>query len=168
MPRRRSFGKKIDTVHWTGVGGQVLALASAGTAAVQLVPAQHLSETLLRIRGEWVCAFNASIADGVGAVITAGIIQVPEGTGATVLWSPGADGDAPWIWWDVMNLNYEEYVVDAVQGVHASSGRRVVDSKAMRKIRNTELQLVVENEDPGALTGSSVNVLFAGRILSGS
>jgi len=168
MARRRSFGKKIDTVHWTGVFANALGIASAGTQGTTLLPAQHLPETLMRIRGEWTAAMDGALADGSGARVTCGMILVPEGTGTTVLWSPSTDGDAPWIWWDVMHLDYEEYVADVIESTMTASGRRVIDSKAMRRVRNEELQFVVENTDPGALTGSSVNVLVAGRVLSGS
>jgi len=168
MAHRRGSGKTIDTVHWTGFLANIASLATGGTVAVTLLVAQHLPETLLRIRGEWNAFMEATLANASGARITGGIIQVPEGTGTTVLWSPETDADAPWIWWDVMNLSYIEYVTDAVQAVASSSGRRVIDSKAMRKIRNTELQLVVENSDPGTLTGVGGNVLLAGRALYGS
>ena len=108
------------------------------------------------------------LASGIGVAYAMGIIQVPEGTGATVLWSPITDGDAPWIWWDCMHLIYEEFVVDAVQASEVSSGRRVIDSKAMRKIRNTELQVVAENATMTGLTAGAVLSSLTVRVLSGS
>ena len=85
-----------------------------------------------------------------------------------MLWVPEDDGDAPWIWWDVFNLIYREHVSDVVGSMQTSSRARVIDSKAMRKIRNTELQLVIQNADIGALTGIGVDVAVSGRILAGS
>jgi len=96
MPRRRS-GKKIDFVHWAYGNATASALA-AGTNGATLFPAQHLPETLLRMRGELMSWGDANLAPGVNARIGCGIILVPEGTGSTVLWSPITDGDAPWIW----------------------------------------------------------------------
>ena len=165
--RRSGFAKKIEVVHWTGAAGEFVTQA-AGTAAGLLFAAQHLPETLLRIRGEWVCGLTSSLANGQGAQISMGIIQVPESTGTTVLWSPFTDSDAPWIWWDSMSFIYREYVVDAIASTPASSARRVIDSKAMRKLRNTELQLVIENTTIPALTATAVDANLNVRILAGS
>ena len=158
-------GKKLDSVHWTPFLQNTPSLA-AGTAAKTLVAAQHLPETLLRIRGEWACWLEGVQAGGAGIQVTAGVILVPEGTGATVLWSPFTDGDAPWIWADSATLAYEEYVVDVAYSVDLVSMRRVIDNKAMRRNRNQEIQLVVENTT-NAGTAAFVNVQIAGRVLSG-
>ncbi len=167
MADRQRHQKKIDTVHWTGVSGQFIGQA-AGAAAGNLSPSQHLPETLLRTRGEWVASLLGGLGSGAGAQISMGIIQVPEGTSTTVLWSPFTDADAPWIWWDSISLLYFEYVADVVQSSQSSSGRRVVDSKAMRKLRNTEIQLVIENTTIPGVTATSVAVNLNARILSGS
>jgi len=167
MARRSGHAKKIDSVHWEVGAGQFIGQA-AGTAAGTFFPAQHLPETLLRFRGEWAAALFGALGSGIGVQLTIGVIQVPEGTGSTVLWSPFTDGDAPWIWWDVMNLIYVEQVTDVVYSNQTSSGRRVIDSKAMRKLRNTELQLVVENTTIPGLTTASIDVNVCGRVLAGS
>ncbi len=106
-------GKKIETVHWTPAIDSTASL-SAGTVAVSLLAAQHLPETILRMRGEWSCWLEGAQTGGAGIAMTAGIVLVPEGTGSTVLWSPITDGDAPWIWWDTFMLSYEEYVTDVI------------------------------------------------------
>jgi len=160
--------KKIDTVHWTLIQEQAIALSVGGTVGSTALPAQHLPETLMRIRGEWSATMAVNLADGSGAAVTAGLILVPEGTGTTVLWSPNTDGDAPWIWWDTFGLIYREYVTDAVASDAIANRARVIDSKAMRKVRNRELQFVVENVDPGALTGVAVDVIMTARVLSGT
>ena len=166
---RGRHAKKIQTVHWqAGAPVNVVGIASAGISGVNLLAAQHLPETILRMRGEWMCAFNGALGTASGARLVAGMILVPDGTGSTVTWSPIADSDAPWIWYDVIHLDYQEYVVDAVQSAQASSARRLIDSKAMRVNRNQELQFVVENEDPGTLSGQAANVLAHVRVLSGS
>ncbi len=167
MADRARHAKKIDTVHWTGAAGQFVGQA-AGTAAGNLFPAQHLPETLLRIRGEWAVNLANVATPGTAAQITAGVIQVPEGSSTTVTWSPFTDADAPWIWWDSITLLYAEQVADVIASFMTSSGRRVVDSKAMRKLRNTELQLVIENTTVPGLTAASVNMNFNARVLSGS
>ncbi len=163
--RRSGFAKKIDTVHWTYGSFDALALA-AGTIAVNAFPAQHLPETLLRTRGEVMVYAQGLDAPGVVASLGVGMIQVPEGTGTTVLWSPITDGDAPWIWVDYFIIGYEEKVTDVIAVQELQGARRVIDSKGMRKLRNTELQVVFENASiSGALPISTAGQM---RILSGS
>ena len=162
---RRGHAKKIDVVHWTYGSFNATAFA-AGTVAANVFPAQHLSETLLRTRGEWIVGIDAGQAPGIVVSVAVGLILVPEGTGTTVLWSPITDGDAPWLWWDTMNLRYEELVTDVIQPSEQSGGRRVIDSKAMRKVRNREIQFVAENATVETL--GSVNITGAVRVLSGS
>ena len=166
MARRRTgFQKKIDMVHWTRGSAQFAALA-AGTQAATLFAAQHLPETHLRLRGEYCATLDGGQANAVGIGLTMGIIMVPEGTGTTVLWSPFTDGDAPWVWWDVAHLMYEEAVVDAVASQNTLSVRRVIDSKAMRKVRNQEFQFVAENTTIQA--ASAINVFAEVRALAGT
>jgi len=167
MPRRSGFAKKIDTVHWTLIS-EVFVDQAAGTAGVTALAAQHLPETLMRIRGEWMATFAAAPADGSGVSVTCGLILVPEGTGTTVLWSPISDGDAPWIWWDSFGLLWQEPSADVTMSGEASGARRVIDSKAMRKVRNRELQLVVENATVTGRTAATIDAVLMARVLSGS
>jgi len=164
MARRSGHAKKIDNVHWTYGSFNFLAL-TAGTIASTLFPAQHLPETLLRTRGEWAAGLDGTKAPAVGVACTIGMIQVPEGTGTTVLWDPVVDGDAPWIWWDVFHLDHEEQVTDVIGGLGAFA-RRIIDVKAMRKLRNTELQVVCSNATIQGATG--VNVAGSMRVLTGA
>ncbi len=163
--RRSGHAKKIETVHWTY--GSFSSLAqSTGSIAATVYGAQHLPETLLRIRGEYTTYIDSAsvpptlIAGGIG------LILVPEGTSTTVLWSPLTDGDAPWIWVDYFHLGYEEMVTDVIS-VQAMLGfRRVIDNKAMRRIRNQEVQCVIEQATVGG--GESINTALQVRSLFGS
>ncbi len=163
--RRGGFQKKIETVHWTygSFGGNAFA---AGVFGLNVLSAQHLPETILRIRGEWLAYIDGVQAPSTSFAVSVGLILVPEGTGSTVLWSPITDGDAPWIWWDTTVLAYEEYVVDVIDNPGASFVRRVIDNKAMRKSRNMEMQFVMENATIG--NAGSANVQGAARFLAGS
>ncbi len=162
---RGRHAKKIDSVHWT-LGNFVFGAQAAGVVASTFLAAQHLPETLLRIRGEWVADFDGIQSAAIGVTVGVGIVQVPEGTGTTVLWSPISDGDAPWIWWDVMHLLYDEMVQDVIGSQMVLSGRRVIDSKAMRKLRNTELQVVCENVT--GIGAATINAVGSARVLAGS
>ncbi len=164
MARRRS-GKKIDFLHWT-VGALDVQSHAAGNVATTVLGAQHLPETIMRIRGE-VTVFKEGVsAPSLGAIITMGLVLVPEGTGTTVLWNPFTDGEAPWIWWSTAFIGYEEAVVDVVDYPGITSARQVIDSKAMRINKNMELQFVVENTT--TIAALSVNVQGAVRVLSGT
>jgi len=162
---RSRHGKKIDVVHWT-VGAIAVQGLSAGSIGVMVLPAQHLPETLLRTRGELAVALSSQVADGVGVNAIMGLILVPEGTGTTVLWSPFTDGDAPWLWWAAVPLLHTEYVVDVLGTPMTSAARVMIDSKAMRKVRNTELQFVCENLT--SFSAGDVDVFGSVRVLAGS
>ncbi len=138
---------------------------SAGVVGVNVFAAQHEPETILRIRGEYACYLDGVQAPGVRVAITAGLILVPEGKGTTVLWSPGTDPDAPWMWYDAATLAYEEFVTDVTYADGMTYVRRIVDNKAMRISRNQELQFVMENVSLGS--ASAVNGTFSGRGLAG-
>ena len=57
-------------------------------------------------------------------------------------------------------------MTDVVDVPGITSARRVIDSSAMRKIRNQEIQFVVENATIGL--AASVNVQGQIRILAGA
>ncbi len=164
MARRRS-GKKIDFTHWT-YGSFAQAAQAAGTVAATMFTAQHEPETNLRFRGSMSCFIDGIPTPGDWASIGIGMILVPEGTGTTVLWSPITDGDAPWCWVSYFEVAYEERVTDVIADQNMDSYREVIDSKAMRIVRNQELQVVVENATLG--TALEVNIALSGRSLSGT
>ncbi len=165
MPNRTGFRKKIDTVHWTYGSFQFLA-QGAGTAAVNVHAAQHLPETCMRTRGEWVSYVDGVQSTAVLVSVGVGYILVPEGTGTTVLWSPIADGDAPWFWVDYFMIGSEEIVADVLQVAQLSGARRIIDSKAMRKVRNREVQCVCEVATVAG--AASINAVGQTRILCGA
>ena len=163
MPRRRS-GKKIDFTHWTF--HRTNTAQAAGTSAIQMSTAQHLTETILRMRGNLAAFVEGTLAGGQGASMGVGLILVPEGTGTTVLWSPSTDGDAPWLWVDYFFVGYEEPVSDVIDIPGITSYRSVIDNKAMRIVRNQELQAVFENiTSIGAVT---VTTDLQVRVLAGT
>ena len=166
MARRRGgFQKKIQYTHWT-YGSASVPSTGAGSSGVNVLAAQHEPETLLRIRGEYAVSVDAPQAPGNIGAFGVGLILVPEGTGTTVLWSPITDGDAPWIWVDYAAIGYEEMVIDVIDVPGLSFVRRVVDNKAMRIIRNQEVQLVQETVSVIG-TVPNLNLIANFRILSG-
>ena len=164
MARRRS-GKKIDFVHWTG-GVAGFQAQGAGAAALNVAAAQHDPETLLRTRGNLLCYADGTQAPAGSTRVSFGLILVPEGTGTTVLWSPETDSDAPWFYWTSFQVAYEEYVTDVVDSPIASAYREVIDNKAMRILRNQEIQAVIESVTVGGAL--SVNFQASFRCLAGT
>ena len=166
MPRRRSgFAKKIQSTHWT-YGSFAFNAHGVGISAVNLFSAQHLPETLLRTRGEYVAAVDGLAATPTLIACGLGFAQVPEGTGTTPLWSPLTDGDAPWFWVDYFMMGYEELVTDVIDIPMLTGVRRVIDSKAMRIVRNREIQAVLETAT--VIAAETINVNGQVRTLFGS
>ncbi len=163
MARRRS-GKKIDFVHWTGVQEQFAAQAS-GSAGVNVAVAAHESETLLRFRGNVLVYVDGAQPPGGLVQVALGMLLVPEGSGTVVTATPGTNPDSPWLWYEICAVGYEEMVTDVVDVPGLTSFRATIDSKAMRVIRNQEIQLVIHNTT--LQTALSVNVVVNGRMLSG-
>ncbi len=161
----RDFQRRAQPVnrHWTGFSGSAFAQA-AGTVGVLISAAQHDRETLMRTRGNLYCQLDGVNAPGVLGQVAVGFIKVPEGTGTTVLWSPFTDSDAPWFWYESFVLGYEEAVTDVVSYPGGGMFRSVIDSKAMRKFRNEEVQMVIENTSLLAAIEYNLNVV--GRFLT--
>ena len=164
MARRRS-GKKIDFVHWTGIQNFANTLTAGSIGGIAL-PAQYDPETWLRFRGNLLAELDGTMTPGVFISVAVGLILVLEATATTVLWSPASDPDAPWLYYSMFTLGYEEAVTDVVGLTEASVYRETIDDKAMRIVRNQEVQFVVENVTLGG-TGT-VNVSLTGRALSGT
>ncbi len=163
---RRHGGRIIDTVRWAGFQATFGAFG-AGTSAVNLLGAGSFKETVMRTRGQLLCYVDGAVGTSILAQIGVGFVVVPEGTASTVLWSPITDTNAPWYYYSVFHIGYEEAVADVVHHPVASGYRETIDSKAMRKgPPDTELQMVVENVTiAGAV---SVNLSVTGRHLLGS
>ena len=162
MPRGRA--RPVNR-HWTlWTSSTAFIGQSAGTTAVLVAAAQHDRETIMRTRGNLLCYLDGAGAGGESVFVSVGLILVPEGTGSTVLWSPFTDGDVPWFWLETFQLGYEERVVDVIDIPWASAFRSVIDSKAMRRVRNQEVQMVVENTTAGG--AEAINTLAHGRFLT--
>ncbi len=165
MARRRGV-KKIDNLIWELSTGSVLAQA-AGTSALNFSTVGTTPTTLLRLRGEIVGYLSGTQSPTGLAVLTCGIIKVPEGSSTTAQYDPVSDANAPWLWFSSYFLGYDETVVDVIQStVAVSSFRETIDNKAMRRIRpDEELQFVVTNTTVGA--ARSTNIAYSIRWLQG-
>jgi len=164
-PHRARAGKKLDHTTWRLSNGFFSAQA-AGTAALNFSTVGTQPATLLRIRGE-VCGYaDAADAPGAASLLTYGVILVPEGTGATVLFDPFTDGNAPWLLYGQALIAYEEKVTDVIDVPGITSFRHAIDNKAMRIIRpDVEMQFVITNTT--LLSAGAVNLSYGLRWLEG-
>jgi len=165
----RSRQKKIDHVRWIGFSSGTTGFGlAAGTVAALAISPTSFQETVMRTRGQFSAFVDALQAPGNSAVISVGMVIVPEGTGSSVLWSPFTDRNAPWFYYAQAVLAYEEYVTDVIDSPGMTSFRQAMDSKAMRKAApDTEIQVVFENTTLGG-SGLSVNANLIGRVLIGT
>ncbi len=167
MARRRG-GKKIDFTRWIGSFVDLLLPAGGAPIATFWLSEGVATETLLRIRGNLLAQVEGPLTGGQLTTVAVGICVVPEQpVGNEITWSPIADANAPWLWYESFTLGYEEMVADVVDVPGITSFRSVIDSKSMRILRpDTMIQVVAE----GTTVGSSVAVRLSvnGRTLLGA
>ncbi len=163
MAKQRS-GRRTD-YEWTSFGTSALALAANGTAAVAFHTFLQ-TNTVYRIRGELLCWLDAGQAAGDVMRVGVGIQVGMEDIDTTVLTSPLADTDVPWMWSYFGHLAAESQTAGAdLAGL--SFARIPIDTKAMRRVKNQQvLQVVFETVTVG---GAEVcNFAVAGRVLTGN
>jgi len=164
---RQSRGKKIDFTSWTLGSIAFNAIAAGGSAAFAIIGAGSAPATLLRSRGQMMAWYDGVQTPATTTRVAVGMIVMPEGQGTTVVSAPLTDPNAPWFYYSVFTLGYEEYAFDTLQAGALSSYREIIDDKAMRIIRpDREVQVVIESAAvQGA--GSAVNVALDARFLLG-
>ena len=138
--------KKIDNLRWLGSIVAPFAAMGSGSQAFTVANAGVPRETIMRTRGQVIVAIDGTSAPGTMALISMGLVLVPEGQGTTVVWEPFNDAEAPWFWHYETFLGYEEMVTDVIDVPGITSDRVIVDSKAMRKANvDEEIQFVITN-----------------------
>ncbi len=163
--RRTGFSPKIRNLRWTGASQAFLAQA-AGTVAGTFISAASVTDTIMRIRGELLVFLDGVASPGQLVEVGVGVITMPGGQSTTVVQSPIADQDAPWLFFEKTTIGYEEGVTDVVAYEGITFARKVIDVKAMRILRpDMELQVVVENVTLGS--ASAVNAIINTRTLVG-
>ncbi len=164
--RTRGFEKKIDHTAWDGFTLTSSSQAAGSLGFNFLTTALDRPVTIMRIRGEFIVWVDGAQATGRHAIVTAGIIKVPTGTGTTVLLNPITDDKASWMWYTSVSVGYEEMVTDVIDVPGLTAVRVEVDNKAMRIVRpDEELQLVITNST--GIGAVSINATMTGRMLIG-
>jgi len=157
----------IHNKEWTAacIDGTSLDIA-IGTVAVFVMFTADEAETLLRTRGNLLTILdasavneNATIAVGIGVVsaraAAAGAASVPR---------PATEGAYPWIWYGWFNVTsgIEAAVIPQYLGE-----RLMIDSKAMRKIKETEVVVLVFEVCESTDQGGQVSLFGGLRVLTG-
>ena len=164
---RRGAGKVIDNLAWGCISAEFNNVSNAVPTANLVVAARTTPYTIMRLRGNLHAALDSALAPGAGVLVSVGAIIVPEGTGTTILWDPVNDDDAPWFYFDVFTLIYEEPVTDVIGSPWSSSFRATIDNKAMRRVRpDQEVQVVMNQATIHNAASVSLNV--EGRMLFGT
>ena len=143
---QRTSGVRRQTTWDIGPGGSVGATAASSTLFPLAVIASIDGLTVVRTRGELNLALSVITAplDGFGR-IGAGICIVSENAasvGVTAVPSPLADqGWNGWLWYWTGSLFGPSATVANAGG--PANARVVIDSKAMRKQKNTDVMVAV-------------------------
>ena len=159
----RRSGRATD-YRWTLGRDTSLALASGSDQGTILAAPTVSSVTLMRQRGEVLIWMDGTPVPGAAIRFGVGLILNQDGVTATNL--PLDDGQAPWIWYAVGSLAYDEPVVDVIDIPLITAVRLVIDGKAMRKIRSgVEVTWVIQQETIGS--GNAINASILCRFLVG-
>ena len=145
---RRSAPKRVTT--WEGVAIDMIGIDAAGISAVMITEAvleNMPNPTIVRIRGELMVTNNAGVSTSASSgFCTVGAMLVDSralaaGIGSMEL--PSTNVGSDWMYWDV--FNFGEQVANEVDNNDLSVNRKVVDSKAMRKVKpNQALVLIAQ------------------------
>ena len=149
-------------VAWEGAFGSSLA-SGAGSFVTTLISEAVLearpAPTLVRCRGEF---WAKSQTSAVNARVTAGIIVVTAkalAAGVASLPTPLTDVGSDWLWWDTYATAWQ-----TGEPIETGGFRRVIDSKAMRKVGLN--QVVVMVVEVTSISGTpSVDIVFGVRML---
>ena len=160
MARARS-GRKADFT-WQG-NGAGFSIAS-GSTVILTINTPSVTSTLMRTRGEILASIDGPV-DGDKTLISVGLIvgtpeQVAAGTGSFP--NPFDDMDGEWLWHGFLPLLSQGVVATENSTIHAA--RLAVDSKAMRRMKQTQSVVAIATVDPLAGT-PAVDLIMAFRQL---
>ena len=175
MASRRGFSPRVTArtkqrLSWDlGPGGGAPTGFSAATTGILGAGVSPLvgTITIRRLRGEILYSIlslaaatdRVRMTSGIAVVSTDAFVDV----GATAMPDPDDDMAYPWLWWDTVLINPETTTV-GLDGI--TSIRRVVDSKAMRIMREDQIlawmvQFLDESGTVSAAVGGNTRILVS-------
>ena len=172
MATRRFAPRRVRRpTFWEG-GRFNLSIPTASAVGTTLVPESTLENvpepTLVRIRGSILCTMLSAAAVPNAVFLTLGIkLATATAVAASSFELPGTDIGSDWIWWQKVPLVLiTGGSVASPNGDGLTSNVRVdVDSKAMRKVKQNEVLILVAENQVSESTGTvgvdgGVRVLF--------
>jgi len=161
----RSGRGGVHNKEWTAacIDSTLMDVAIGTVVAFSMFVADE-AETILRTRGHIQVIQNSGVADE-SATIAIGLAIVSAravAAGAASLPRPATEGSYPWLWhgWSITS---------SVAGLVADGmlARLEVDSKAMRKVKETEVMALVFEVCESVDQGGSVQLDGGFRVLTG-
>ncbi len=173
MARRRFAGHTSTVAHkqWTGLSGNISSMdIAANTVALGSIGLlTGLPITLLRLRGSWFIELDET-AVNERVTVAVGIISVSENAfgvgGVTAVPAPITDSSEDWIWWDAATVSSGDSA--AIVNTHTLGQQRMIDSKAMRKLKPGDTLAFVAESSVVIDQGGSVNIMYSLRSLAGN
>ena len=145
--RRFAQTSRKRRVSWEGGNTDIADLVVATAQAVTVLTETQLENfptpTLIRTRGRLTGFTDTSSTPGAFGVVGLGMIVVTASAaavGVTAIPTPLTDLGSDWLWWDSMTLGAD---AGDVIGSEITIDRLSIDSKAMRKIGNNQVVLLV-------------------------
>ncbi len=167
MARGRGSGRKTD-YDWFGICGSQtgldLADTTPGLGSVAFTFNQ--ASTVTRIRGMLGVQMDATAVEE-RAIIAFGLIVVSENAFAAGVASvphPHTDSEASWIWHNYVWLSSG---AEAAVNTNSLFARVEVDTKAMRKVKNTERLVMVGEVCSIVDQGGTWDFQYGLRLLAG-
>ncbi len=165
MPRRTGRGADYE---WEAVCLQSSSVDLAvNTAFSLLLFTAQTTLTVMRTRGLIGAQLNLQAADnrvlvGLGIIVAS---SDAAGQGSPALPKPVSDGGAPWLWHGYLWLAGQG-TSDA--GEWGQQQRLVIDSKAMRKMKKTEVLVLVGEVCASVDATATFDVDVGARVLVGT
>ena len=166
MPARRS-GRATD-YNWTGTFFKALNqdIATGVGTAIAIV-SFNSRQTLYRVRGQVFASLDPGAADEF-AIIGLGMIIVTDdaiAAGKASVPDPVSDPEAGWLWYGMLSIGASDVTTNpgAAEGVD----RLVIDTKAMRKVRDNESLVFVQSVGSSNDQAGTYNLLAGLRVLTG-
>ncbi len=163
MASKRGSGRRSD-YQWLGGFGSTGAIAEA--VVINNLVQSNVAGTLVRSRGEVILSIDGP-ADGDKIVIGCGLMIASDAQvvgGIAGFPSPIGATDADWLWHSFVPLQSQSATQDQALGDQVA--RLVIDSKAMRKVKQNDNVVIVFDGDQQSGT-PVVDATFGVRFLFG-
>jgi len=171
MARSRGSGRRTD-YSWFGTSGQIstMDLAEGTDALGDEALSFGASFTIHRIRGTVAVELDAGAATNERALVSMGLIVVSVNAfnaGIASVPHPDDDSGDDWIWYDYAYVSTGQSQ-GATEVLTREIEIRMIDTKAMRKIKTQEALCFVASIEQSADGTGALDLAYGFRTLLGS